>query len=357
MPPFKSILWIVATLVAAFFAEAAIYRQGWYYKYLEPDSSAGSVELPLYWLKRFRPRGVPEVLVVGDSRMAEGFSADQASRESGRRNTTFWNIGIPGSAPRVWYYFLRDADPTRRRFEAIAFALDYYNDEDQFDAPASHLSDVSFLIGRLRPTDIRDFASSMRTPSEQRAAFLGATLKGTVLQPDAREFLQDIPGRIARSKDARERGLGFFNGYRGNESDLRGLAVNWQTRTLAFPPQLSPEIQHSIREVLLPNLPPNKGETTRYRLLWFGRILQLYRNSPTRIVFFETSRGPLPQPERRGPQTFLNWVRTQPNVIVLDQFAFRDLETPETYFDGFHLNRKGREIFTSRLTRLLRGVL
>ena len=357
MPPLKSLLWLAVTLIAAFFAEAAIYRQGWYYKYLQPDSAAASVELPLYWLKRFRPRHAPEVLVVGDSRMAEGFSADQANLESGRRNIAFWNIGMPGSSPRIWYYFLRDADPSRQRFKAIVFALDYYNDQDQYDAQAAHLSDISFVIGRLRPTDISDFASSMKISDDRRAAFIGATLKGTVLQPDARNFLQNLSGRIARSKDARERGLGFFNGYRGNEGDLHGLSADWQTRTLHFPPNLRPEIQNSVHEVLMPDLPPNTGETTRYRMLWFGRILELYRGSPTRIVFFETSRGPLPQPERRSPQTFLNWARTQPNVIVLDQFAFRDLETPETYFDGFHLNRKGRELFTARLTRLLVGVL
>ncbi len=107
----------------------------------------------------------------------------------------------------------------------------------------------------------------------------------------------------------------------------------------------------------MPDLPPHTGETTRYRMLWLGQILELYRNSPTRIVFFETSRGPLPQPERKSPRTFLGWARMQPNVIVLDQFAFRDLETPETYFDGFHLNRKGRQLFTARLTHLLLSAL
>jgi hypothetical protein len=278
MPPAKSLLWLAATLIAAFFAESAIYRQGWYYKYFEPDSAAGSVELPLYWLKRFHPRHAQEVLVVGDSRIAEGFSANQASLESGRRNLAFWNIGIPGSAPRTWYYFLRDADPTRERFEAIAFALDYYNDEDQNDIQAAHLTDLNFLIGRLRPTDVSAFAASMASSrptsrDDQRAAFIGATLKGTVIQRDAREFLQDIHGRIARAKLNRERGLGYFNDYSGNEGDLQGLAADWQTRTLTFPANIDAERQHSIRECLMPNLPPHTGETTRYRMLWFGRIL------------------------------------------------------------------------------------
>ncbi len=357
MPPFKSILWIASTLIAAFFAEAAIYRQGWYYKYLEPASSAGSVELPLFWLRHFRPRGVQEILVVGDSRMAEGFSADQANLESGRSRIAFWNAGIPGSSPRIWYYFLRDADPTRHRFRAIVIALDYLNDVDQNDNPAAHLTDLNFLIARLRPTDIYDFASSMRDPEDRRAAFIGATLKGTVVSRDAREFLNGIDSRIARSKDARERGLGFVNGYLGNPEDLRGLSISWQTRTLTFPPNVSEQRQRSVHEALLPDLPPQTGNTTRYRMLWLGRILDLYRNSPTRIVFLETSRGPLPQPERPGPQIFLNYARSRSNVIVLDEFAFRDLETPETYFDGYHLNRNGRELFTAHLTHLLVSVL
>jgi len=357
MPPAKSILWLAATLIAAFFAEAAIYRQGWYYKYLEPSSAAAAVELDLYWLKRFRPPHRPEVMIIGDSRMAEGFSADQANLESGRRNISFWNEGIPGSSPRLWYYFLRDADPTRRRFQAIVIALDYYNDVDQNDDQSAHIADLNYLIARLRPSDIYDFATSMRDPPDQRTAFIGATLKGTVVSRDAREFLNGISSRIAASKDARERGLGFLNGYLGRPEDLQGLSVNFQTRTITFPPNVSDQRQYSVREGLLPNLPPHTGATTRFRMLWLGRILDLYRNSPTRIVFIETSRGPLPQPERPGPRTFLNHARTYPNVIVLDEFAFRNLETPETYFDGYHLNRKGRELFTAQLTHLLVGVI
>jgi hypothetical protein len=356
MPPVKSFFWVAATLIAALLVEASLYRRGWYNKYFEPSSSAGSVELPLYWLKRFRP-AQGEVLVVGDSRVAEGFSAPQAGDECGKRNLTFWNMGIPGTFPRVWYYVLRDADPTRRRFEAIVFAMDNYNDEDQNDNPADHVWDIDYLVARLRLTDIFDFASSMKRPEDRRAALIGATLKGTVIQSDARDFLNGISSRIARTRDARERGIWFQDNYGGHSEDLQGLTADWSTRTVHFPPGLSEDRRHSITESLMPKLPPPNGETTRYRMLWLGRILALYRNSPTRLIFFEMSRGPLPQPERAGPQTFLNWARRQSNVTFLDQMAFRDFERPELYFDGFHFNRKGRKVFTARFARLLLDVV
>ena len=357
MPPGKSLFWVAATLMAFLLVEAFLFRANWYYKYLEPDSSAGSVELPLYWLKRFRPNRRHEVLVIGDSRIAEGFSAPQAGDDSGRRNLVFWNMGIPGTGPRVWYYVLRDADPTRRRFQAIVIALDSYPDEDQNDSPAAHVWDINFLVARLRLNDIWDFASSMNNAENRRAAFIGATLKGTVVQRDAQDFLNGIPSRMARSKDARERGLYFLDIYGGQAGNLAGLTANWPSHTLNFPPGLSPDRQRSIHEALMPNLPAQTGETTRYRMLWLGRILALYRNSPTRIVFFESSRGPLPQPERQGPQTFLNFARRQRNVITIDQMAFRDFEKPELYFDGFHYNRDGRALFTTRFTRIMLNIL
>jgi hypothetical protein len=357
LPSAKSLLWLTATLAAALLLEASIFRAGWYTKYVSPESATGAVEMRLYWLNRFRPQGSKEMAVIGDSRIAEGFLAPQATRESGDARVHFWNMGIPGTPPRVWYYFLRDADPTRRRFECIAIALNSYEDIDLNDDPRSHVWDLNFLIGRLRLADIWDFARSMDTAANRRAALLGATLKGTVLQQDARDFLNGIDSRLAHVKDEQERGLWFLDNYGGHHEDLTGLSIDWAARAIHFPGNVPEDRQFTIREALLPKLPAQTGETTRYRELWLGRILALYRNSPTRIVFFEISRGPLPQPERQGPQAFLDLARRQPRVIVLDQRAFRDFERPDLYFDGYHFNSKGRALFTTRFTRLLLGAL
>lgn len=350
-------VWVATTAAVFLLVEGFLFREGWYYKYFEPNSSAGWVELHLYWLRRFQPKGKHEVLVVGDSRIAEGFSARQATEISQKRNLYFWNMGIAGSPPRVWYYVLRDADPSRRRFEAIVLAMDHYAEEETFDSMPARLIDLNFVIARLRLADAWDFASTMKTPEQRREAVVGALLKGTVMKYDARAFLEDIRGRITKAKDWREHGLDYYLGYPGLKRDLRGLTADWQARTLHYPPGLSQADKDSIHASLMPSFPPQSGEMTRYRFEWLGRIVALYRNSPTRIIFIEMPRGPLPHPERKAPTKFLDWARTQPNVSVIDQTTFRDLETTDRFFDGMHMNRIGRTEFTARLAENVQELL
>jgi hypothetical protein len=148
----RALAWTVASLLAFLLMEGAIFRLGWYNQYLEPDSSAGEVEGYLSWLKRYPHNGSPEVLVMGDSRIAEGFSARLAGRNVQQR-LRFWNFGIGGTTPRIWYYMLRDADPTRRRFKVIVMALGEYADEDKWDSSEDRVLDLNYLIGRLRSLD------------------------------------------------------------------------------------------------------------------------------------------------------------------------------------------------------------
>src|SRR5437773_7734764 len=101
-------VWTLATLLGFVAIEALLFRTGWYYRYLEPSSSAGQVEAYLRWLTR--RSSTPEVLVLGDSRVHHGLSAPVADAAVGGK-LHFWNFGIAGTLPRDWYYMLRDADP------------------------------------------------------------------------------------------------------------------------------------------------------------------------------------------------------------------------------------------------------
>jgi hypothetical protein len=341
--------WSVAVVITFVLAEAAIFRLGWYSKLLEPYSSTGTVEYYLHWLNRTRRGTLPEVMVVGDSRIAEGFSAQLAAEGSGNQ-IKYWMFGIGGSSPRDWYYIVRDADRTRKRFAAIALELTPYEDEDLWDSLENRLMDLTYVADRLNWWDCPAFAFSMRDWGSGEKALAGCLFRGLVLRRDLKAFLQDIPDRVKRARDWRTSGLLYVNGYQGRTEDLHGLSADFSRRTISYPPGLSQIQRGSIQAVVMAPPAPQTGETTRYRTYWFGKILDLYKNSNTQIVFYETPRAPVRKPESRFPATFLtNAMRRQANVAALPEVTFRDLEQGDYFFDGLHLNRRGRAIFSSRI--------
>jgi hypothetical protein len=351
-----ALAWTLISLIAFLFAEGAIFRLGWYNKYLEPESSAGMVESYLFWLKHTLPASVPEVMVLGDSRIAEGFSSRDADRLAANK-IHFWNFGMAGTDPRVWYYVLRDADPGRRRFRAIAIEFDRYSDQDEFDSRPNRLADLNFIIGRLRLTDCPDFAASMVSPEFKAKALAGCLFKGIALRRDAQEFLLHVSDRIKRSREWHNEGLFFTTNYPGQEENLAGLSADFERRTIAYPPGIDEQRRSSIASMVMPALAPQTGETTRYRELWLGRILDLYKESPTQIIFFELPRAPLPRPEDPVPATYLQSALKRPRVSALPQNTFRDLERPDAFFDGLHLNRAGRGIFSARMAERIAPLL
>jgi hypothetical protein len=352
----QSVWWTALTLAAFLLADAAIFRSGWYDRYLEPDSSAGTAELRLFWLWNSPPPRVPDVMVVGDSRIAEGFSARVAAQAaSGKFH--FENFGLAGSDPRVWYYVLRDADPQRDRFAAIAITVAPYSDEDGDPDWQSHLTDVNYSIGRLRLVDCWDFARSFPVPDLERQALVGCLFPGATLRRDVRALLANVRARLRKAKDWRKNGLGYEEGYEGKAEDVGGLSADWTLRTIHFPPGLNSEQISTIQDFVMPEPAPQTGALTEYRKLWLGRILDLYKNSATSIIFFELPRAPIPIPEARIPPRFIDSVRGRPNVTVLPATTFRDLERPEVFADGLHLNRLGRPIFSARLAEQVAAVL
>lgn len=348
----RALFWTLVSLLLFVAVEAAIFRSPWYIRYLEPGSSAGSVESRIYWLSRPDHTAVPEILVVGDSRMAEGFSAPLADSATGNR-VHFWSLGIPGTTPRVWYYELRDADPTRRRFKKIVLAIDQYSDIDQESEPADALVDLNFAIERLRLGDCATFANSMVTLDHKERALSGCLFKGVALRSDLQTFLFDRSDRIKRADDWRKNGLIYTSDYGGHQENLAGLTIDFQHRMISYPPGVSPAVKDMVRKMELPDPWPQTGVMARYRETWFGRIFDLYKDSPTQIVLFELARGPVPPPESTAPQTWLNRALQRPRVSALPQSTFRDLERPELYFDGLHFNHDGRRLFSERLAQLV----
>ncbi|MDQ1469619.1 MAG: hypothetical protein QOJ99_1099 [Bryobacterales bacterium] len=344
----QAVLWTVITVAAFFLVDAAVFRSGWYNSYLELNSTTGQLEAHLFWLRHEKPAGVPEAAVIGDSRIAEGFSARTAGEAAGDK-LHFWNLGVPGSSPRTWYYLLRDGDPDHRRFKAIAFGIDHYSDQDGTNNEANRLADLNYLVGRLRLTDCWDFAQSYPSPEKSRMALTGCLFKALPVRRDVQDLLSNLKERLAAAKEWRNNGHGYIDGYGGKPEDLAGLTVDFEKRTLNFPPGAKEWQRSAAYATILPAEAPQTGELTVYRKLWIGRILDLYKDSSTRIIFLELPRAPVPTPEFKAPPRFIQSVMNRPRLTVLPPETFRDLETPEKFADGLHLNHVGRPVFSSRI--------
>jgi hypothetical protein len=310
----------------------------------------------LYWVENAGKPKSPQILVVGDSRVAEGFSSHVANAAVAQR-LYFWNLGMPGTSPRIWYYALRDLDPTRRRFAAIVIALDHYPDQDGPESLDDRITDLNYLAVRLRLDDCLGFAASMHKMTYRHRALAGCLFRGTVLRADVQSFLQDPKTRMEHAEDWLENGLNYTNDYGGKPENLRGLSVDWSQGTIRFPEGVSERVRAEVRGALLPQPAPATGALSRYRRLWLGRILDLYKNSPTRVIFLQLPRAPLPRPANNVAAVFVESVSRRPHVEVLPAETFEDLERPELFADGLHLNRDGRPVFTSRLAGRVDAIL
>src|SRR5713226_4341081 len=112
---------LLGTLFGFFLVEILVFHTNLYPSILSTSSSTGTLET---FLQNELSRVVTDrnqVLAIGDSRM--GFFPRYANELKPEIGYTFATIATPGSTPRCWYYMLRDADPTRRRYSAIVIAV------------------------------------------------------------------------------------------------------------------------------------------------------------------------------------------------------------------------------------------
>lgn len=340
--------------------DAAVFRSGLYMAIIEPDSTTGSVQRLLDEEKNRRPSGKQEVLVMGDSRIAEGFSAPLASKEAAARGYAFINGSAPAATPRCWYYIVRDLDPDANRYRAIVLPLDDYEDEDGLWSWADSLIDMHLLASCLRFSDLFDFPASFQQGRARFEAARGTLLKGFLFKQDFQALLENPAKRLEKVKMYREHGAEWRNGYDGNPRSLAGLTIDWNQRTVTFPPGITLAEQADIRGFLLRPTAPQTGGFGEYRRQWFGRIVDRYRSSATRVVFLRIPRGPVVRPVSYVPVTHtIHGLAARPGVILMNENTFNELEHPEFFFDQLHLNTAGRhrfsELLAGKVTDVLQG--
>ena len=131
--------------------------------------------------------------------------------------------------------------------------------------------------------------------------------------------------------------------------------------TATYPAGTDPGQRETVQNWLLhpPDPPQNRGRWAAYQRTWFGRIIDRYRGSGTKIIFVRLPRGPIPRPAGLDskPTSTIRELAARPNVLLCDEHAFESLEHPEFYKDGLHLNLEGSRQLSYLLAREVRRLL
>jgi len=347
---------ILAAILCFAALEGVLFHTDLYSSIVEPDSTTGYLELQLRnEIRRPKPNR-NQVLAVGHSRMS--LLPRIVNEEKPGTGYTFATIGLGGTTPRIWYYSLRAIDPTARNYAAIVIPTDDYNEPDSYDYQSEREADLHYLLARLELRDLLEFPWTHRGRKLQWVAVRGIILKGFVYKRDFLEFLDHPLARIAKARYDASDSAGWYYGYGGVDETLAGLQIDWLHKTIRYPPGVPQSRRQDIEGELFPTLPPDEGRQTAYLRYWYGKIIEHYRGSGTKLIFMRVPRAPISPPDPAPKlNSAIRQIASQPDVVVLDEGLFDQLEHPDFFWDGWHLNRPGMEAFSRILATEMRRVL
>ena len=349
----REVAGLIAAVLGLFLIDAAIFRTRLYYPVLEPNATAGSLEMICYLEANRKLTGGKQAVAFGDSRLA--LTPQLANQVSASRGYEFASVGVAGSSPRTWYYMLRDLDPSAHRYAVVLLPVDEYDDEDRASDPADEMADLHYAIARLRLTDVLEFSASFPSWQRKWQALRGSLFKGDVYKADVHAFLLDPRARLARVALSRRDAASWIRSFLPPTRDMTGLAIDWAAWKITFPPDAPPDLRTSLQAVLMRPVDPQTGRLAAYRRKWFGKIIERYRGTATQVVFYRLARAPIPRPDSLVTKlsSSIREFRSRPNVLLLDERTFDSLERPELFQDALHMNREGSARFSKLMAERL----
>ena len=342
-------------VLALFFGlDALVFRTGFYVKILEPISSAG-LTMNYIWHEQARVHSsAPQVLALGHSRMA----FDTTIANSLHTSYEFGSIAVPGTLPRSWYYMLREVDPGAGKYAAVIVPVEDYDDEDWEDY-SRRQSDIQFTAPLLRAGDVAEFTLSYSDWGGRWLALRAGVLKGIAFRRDFQDLLVNYPRRLKYNLDARALRARLLYDHDWKWRDVRGLAVDWPQWRITYPPGSTDEQKREFNDVLMRGVAPQLGYLAGYRRKWFGKIMERYRQSRTRVIFIRLPRGPVIRPENLvvKKSSSVREFASRPGVLLADENLFEEIERPEWFGDPTHMNTKGSAQFSRILAEKIAGIL
>jgi hypothetical protein len=348
---------LLASLLSFIAAEFLVFHTRLYRSLLKPESTAGLVQSILGAETSREVHDRNQVVIVGDSRM--GFFPRFTDPLQAELGYTFRTIAVAGSSPRCWYYFLRDVDPTARRYSAVIVPVEDYDDAEIAEDYANRIVDLNYLIGVLGWRDAWEFSNSFHDPQLRLQALRGLLFKGLVYKRDFEDLLA-APGKRWYEVNYYGRNeAGWRYTFNETTDSLKDVRVDWKAGTITGPPEVMAAHELGLRIRFLNALPAPRGRHSEYLHFWLGKICDYYRDSGTRVIFIRLPRGGFVRPDQPpvNPLSSVRELSRQPGVLLAPEHLFDGLERPELFHDEVHLNDPGNQRFSVELAREARELL
>jgi hypothetical protein len=339
-------------ILAFICVDGAVFHSGLYVSILAPSSYAGRISRITRAEKDRAPSGLKEVLVLGDSRIAEGFSATLANELGSPAGLKFVSLAEPAASANTWYYMVREVDPTTRHYAAIVIPYGIGYEPNSADPLR-----ISMTAPLLRYGDCFHFASGFQRWSGRFRAFIACILRGSAYQDDVVDLLPHPMARMRSIREADKMHPG--REYKGRDFDLVGTSYDAATGQVTFAPKLTEAQRLAFRKSLIQPSQSDTEYSLKLQRDWIPRIINRYSHSPTAIVLTPLPRGSFLELGgfSRGYESVLPSSVIERTRFSLPAHTFEFLEKPENYFDAFHLNAKGRQKFTETLVSEVLGRL
>ena len=348
LPVGRNLFLAIAVFVCV---DGIIFHSGLYVSILAPNSYAGRVAEITRAEQERASSGLKEVLVLGDSRMAEGFSTTFANELGSSAGLQFVSLAEPAASANTWYYMVREVDPTTRRYSAIVIPYGV-----GYEPTSADPLRISMTAPLLRYGDCFHFSSGFQRWSGRFRAFTACILRGSAYQDDVVDFLEHP---IARLRGLQQEGTRMQSRavYKGRDYDLVGTTYDPTTGRVMFASKLTEAQRLAFRKSLIQASQSDTEYSLKLQREWIPRIMNRYSNSPTTIVLTPVPRGPFVELPGfyGGHDSILPTSVIQRSSFSLPGHTFDFLEKPEYYFDAFHLNSNGRRRFTETLVSELMG--
>ena len=339
-------------------ADSMVFGRTGYFRWVAPESSVGMLAVAIDNFRHI-PARRDAILAIGDSRVSEGFSAQVAQQVATSQGLPyeFFNAGVPGTTPRVWYYLLRQLHDPQRHLAAVVVMLTTYHDNEP-ERLADRGGDIAFLHPLLTLADLPDFPRSFPSVANRANAVEAILFKGMFYSADLRNFAAAPVRRVQSVLDWRRHGYDWIRDYPGRAASLSGLAFDPASGMLTLPPgrgaaqtDLLPDYAARLRRYR--GRPPDNAAAAAYRRAWLGRIAALCRQAQVRLFVYRVPRGPLDYlavPDNTTSGVLADMARSGA-VELLPADLFTRLERPEFFFDRLHMDRAGRLQFSAMLAQ------